>query len=226
MQAWKGFPGCLPTILELWFEYFCQVVVLQSFAESVVGAVIFGALVLGAAIPAVHAAAVCVPYVEEQPRWSSARLRAHTDDFADCVIDEAVYRRVVGDWLRGRAADAPAPTSLSLGRAVDLPWVSRHIADAALRAPGWAAAVAKAGPGTRDRLARPAVLDPQLLARLAVPFAGSRVVVTGLSYEKVLFGPAARHSSDPAGGAVLVPFDAQLWLRLEVRGEGGPRPGE
>lgn len=201
-------------------------IVLQSFADFAVGAVLRASLALGATIPVPHAAEGCAPFVEEQPRWSSARLRAHTDEFADCVIDEEVYRRVVGEWLRGRAAGSPAPSSLSLGRAVDLPWVSRLIADAALRLPGWAGAVAAARPGTRDRLARPALLDRKLLERLAAPFEGSPLVVKGIAYEKVLFGPASRHSSNPAAGAVLVPFDAQLWLRFEARGEGNPRSPE
>ncbi len=42
-------------------------------------------------------------------------------------------------------------------------------------------------------------------------------MVQGLSFEKVLYGRADEHSSLHGSGAVKVPFDAQLWLRLAPR---------
>lgn len=162
----------------------------------------------------------CAPFIEEHPGWTSASFRLHVSALEPCGVDEARYRRVIADWLQQRPATRPDVTSLSLGRAVNFPWISRFLADAALRSPDWAARVARARSGERDRLARPILQDLALLQRLAAPFAGSRYVVIGFSYEKVLFGRADIHASPLASAltsqaaAVMVPYDAQLWLRL------------
>lgn len=167
------------------------------------------------------ARAACEPYVEEQPRWRSATLHPGREALASCDVSEDAYRAVLQTWLATRGADAAPIDSLSLGRAVSFPWLSRAIVDAALASPGWASRAAHAKPGHRDALAAPILRDPALRDRLAAPFAGSRWIVKSLSYEKVLFGPAREHASHvPSAGAdVMVPFDAQLWLRLAPRAD-------
>jgi hypothetical protein len=176
-----------------------------------------------------HAAAdACAPFIEEHPAWASASFRPHDSAFESCSVDEARYRRVITDWLQQRPATRPDVTTLALGRAVNFPWISRFLADAALRNPDWAVGVARTRIGERDQLARPVLHDPALLQRLAAPFAGSRHAVIGLSYEKVLFGRADIHASPPASpltsqaAAVMVPYDAQLWLRLAPRNSLAP----
>jgi hypothetical protein len=163
------------------------------------------------------AALGCSPFIEEYPNRSYATFRANTNAFEDCPVSEATYRQVVSEWLHSRGSGLPELTSLSLGRAVSFPWVSRHIADAALGTPNWAAKVAGTPPGRRDSLAADAIRDPELLRRLAVPFAGAEYLVTGVSFEKVLYGSASEHSSHKDAGATRVPFDAQLWLQLGLR---------
>jgi hypothetical protein len=168
-----------------------------------------------------YAAEPCAPFIEEHPAWASASFRSHATAFETCSVDEARYRRVIADWLQRQPATAPNITSLSLGRAVSFPWLSRFMADTALRTPGWAARMARTGIGERHKLAGPVLHDPALLQRLAAPFADSRYAVIGLSYEKVLFGRADQHaallSSNVAAAALEVPFDAQIWLRLAPR---------
>jgi hypothetical protein len=159
----------------------------------------------------------CSPFVEEHPNSSSATFRANTDAFEDCPVGEATYRQVVSEWLRSRASGLPEITSLALGRAVSFPWVSQHIADAALGIPNWATKVAGTPPGRRDALAAGAIRDPELLDRLVGPFEGTEYVVTGISFEKVLYGNANEHSSHRDAGTTRVPFDAQLWLQLGPR---------
>jgi hypothetical protein len=165
------------------------------------------------------AATTCAPYVEEQARWSSASFRAHRDGLTTCTVSEETYRAVVQAWLAARGSDAAPLTSLSLGRAVDFPWLSHAIADAALASPGWVSRAADAKPGRRSALAAPILRAAALRARLAAPFEGSSYVVTNVVYEKVLFGKASEHATHvpPGDGDVMVPFDAQLWLRLAPR---------
>lgn len=162
-------------------------------------------------------ALACSPFIEEHPTSSSASFRPHTTAFEHCTVDETTYRRVVAAWLQNRPTGSARITSLALGRAVTYPWLSQRIADSALASPGWAAQVAKAKPGERDKLAAKALLDPALLRRLAAPFDGTQFVVLRVSYEKVLFGRADEHASQRSAGAVLVPFDAQLWLQLSPK---------
>jgi hypothetical protein len=50
-----------------------------------------------------------------------------------------------------------------------------------------------------------------------VPFEATGYRVLGVGHEKLLFGRADVHVAGAAAGAVPVPFDAQLWLRLAPR---------
>ncbi|MCB1928856.1 MAG: hypothetical protein KDH17_12590 [Rhodocyclaceae bacterium] len=162
-------------------------------------------------------ACACSPYVEEPADRSHARLRPHVNALQSCEVSEETYREIVRAWLRSRPADAPQLTSLALGRAVAFPWISRHFADAALRQPDWAARVKATPRGRRDALATTVIRDPALLVRLAEPFEGSGYEVTGVSFEKVLYGKASHYSSRRDAGETMVPFDAQLWLMLAPR---------
>jgi hypothetical protein len=177
-------------------------------------------LIVGLA--AAPASPACTPFIEEHPSGSTAAFRPHTTALERCEVDEPTYRRVVSAWLAARTADAPPLTSLFLGRAASFPWLSRQIADAALARPDWTARVAQAKPGERDRLGGEVLRDPALLRRLAAPFEGTGFVVLRLSFEKVLFGPAREHASNASAGAVMVPFDAQLWMELAPRKQAAP----
>ncbi|MBK6636531.1 MAG: hypothetical protein IPH08_18340 [Rhodocyclaceae bacterium] len=148
----------------------------------------------------------CTPWIEDHN--SGAILRPHTDAFTACTIDEVTYQRLVADWLSAHASDAEQPMTLGLGRAVNYPWLSQHMADTALAKPTHLSG---------SQMAAQVLLDPALLHRLAVPFANSPFALAKLSYEKVLFGSADRVASSPHAGARKVPFDAQLWLHLQAR---------
>lgn len=174
----------------------------------------FLALVSGLAIAPTLSLA-CTPFIEVHASGTSATLRPNTTAFERCAVDEPTYRRVVSAWLRSRPAGV---TSLSLGRAVSYPWLSRHIADSALASPDWAARISRARAVERDKLAAQVLRDPALLRRLAVPFEGTAYMTTHVSFEKILFGRADENSSSKSGGSILVPFDAQLWLRLSIMG--------
>ncbi|MBK8894116.1 MAG: hypothetical protein IPN64_08640 [Propionivibrio sp.] len=162
-------------------------------------------------------ALACTPFIEEHPSWSSASFRPHTTAFEHCEVDEETYLRIVSQWLRNRPADAAAVSSLSLGRVIAYPWLSRHIADSALGKADWAARISRAKPVDRGKLAAEVLRDPTLLQRLAIPFEDTPYLASSVSFEKVLFGKADAYSSNSNAGAVIVPFDAQLWLRITPR---------
>lgn len=163
-------------------------------------------------------APLCSPFIEEHPQQATAVFRKHTDAFADCPVSEASYQQIVRQWLQARITALPPLTGMSLGRAVDFPWLSRLIADTALRVPAWQSLIIATPRGRLDALAARVFENAELRARLAEPFADSGYDVIGLSYEKVLYGKASDHATDRKDDT-LVPFDAQLWLRLAP----GPR---
>ena len=167
------------------------------------------------------AASACTPTIQERASESTASLRPHTSAFERCTIDEATYRKVVAEWIRARPADSASISSLSLGRAVDYPWLSQFVADSALASPQWRKRIAKARGVERDKLAAAILSDPALRKRLDAPFEGTRYRVSQVTFEKILFGRADEHTSDKKGGSTIVPFDAQIWLRLMPRDGAG-----
>lgn len=162
-------------------------------------------------------ATACSPYIEARPDSDSAALRPHTDAFTRCAMAESSYREVVGTWLRQRPTSAPHLRGLSLGRAVDHPWIAHHLAEVALRHPQWSTNQGKARTGGPNPWVASVLSEPAFLARLAVPFADTPYVPVGVSVEKVLVGRAQDVAPELNAGRRLVPFDAQIWLQVETR---------
>lgn len=157
-------------------------------------------------------AGTCAPHIDNS--GASPVFRVHTDAFASCPVSEDTYVRIIREWLASGQVSR-AVSGLYLGRAVDFPWLSRHIADIALGRTRTAGSVRTMTPGQRRVLETAIFRDAALLRRLAVPFADSPYSVTGISFEKVLYGKAGEKSSHKDAGRMLVPYDAQLWLRLQ-----------
>jgi hypothetical protein len=161
----------------------------------------------------------CAPYVQEHPGWQSASFRVHTDAFKHCPVSEVSYREVLASWLRNRPAGEPLLKSLSLGRAVDFPWISEYLVRAALADRRWDAHRGRLRTGDLNGWVASTLSAPLMIQRLAAPFFGTGYAVTSVSVEKVLVGEAEGLVRGAAPPGLRVPFDAQLWLRL------APRPG-
>jgi hypothetical protein len=157
----------------------------------------------------------CEPYVENHRELETAALRPHSDAFRSCFIDEAAYARLIAAWLAARGADAPPLRGLGLGRAVNLPWISEHLARAALHEPRWDTARGRDRKGDINGLAAALLSQPAFLRRLDAPFAGSAWAVRAVSVEKVLVAKA--QDILPGAGRGRVPFDAQVWLVIAPR---------
>jgi hypothetical protein len=162
----------------------------------------------------------CEPYVESDRDRETAALRPHRDAFRSCTIDEAGYAALVSAWLAGRGSDAPSLRGMSLGRAVNLPWVSKHIARAALRDPRWDATRGRDRRSDINGLVAALLVQPDFLRRLDAPFAGTPWMVRAVSVEKVLVAKAAEILPDAAAGKA--PYDAQLWLVIAPRAAKTP----
>ncbi len=163
-------------------------------------------------------AVACNPLLEASADGEAAVFRPHSNAFLHCQVHEAVYRSVVGAWLHQRPSAAPPLRTLYLGRAVSFPWISRHLADAALASAAWDARRGRARRSGGENALVAALLSAEAFrSRLDEPFAGSPYGVLGVTAEKVLVGPAGEHSSDAAAVDRRVPYDAMLWLQIGAR---------
>lgn len=169
------------------------------------------------------AGSACTPSVEEWPAEATAVFRRHSDAFERCPVDEPAYHRVIADWLRRRPPAAPL-TGLSLGRAIDFPWISSYLAERALDHRWWDTRRGKVRHGDLNGVAAAILSEEKLLARLAAPFCDTPHVPVAVSVEKVLVGPADGTLAKPGIGTRLVPHDAQIWLRIEHRGAASSAP--
>jgi hypothetical protein len=156
----------------------------------------------------------CEPYIESHRDLETAALRPHRDAFRNCTIDEATYASLVSAWLAARGGTPLR--GMSLGRAVNLPWISEHIARAALHDPRWDAARGRDRKGDINGLVIALLSQRNFLRRLDAPFAATPWTVRAVSVEKVLVTKAKEILPD--GGKGRLPFDAQLWIII------GPRP--
>lgn len=179
---------------------------------SVAAGILVAALLVAAPLPVL----ACVAFAEDHTNSSTASVRTRPPVAEACDISEDSYRQAIKAWLQTRSPGA-ALTGLSLARAVQFRWISQHLADAGLKSAEWRRRVARGSSGLQNSFVAAALSEPAFLNRLAAPFEGTGYVVRGVSVEKVLVGPAGKYSSTDATSTAVVPFDAQVWLRLEPR---------
>lgn len=111
--------------------------------------------------------------------------------------------------------------SLELGRIVQYPWLSKALADAALRSPVWEQKKGR-GRRTKDNPAVASILDTRrVLAPLIPTFARFGIRARAGSVEKVLVGEVGKTpelaplEKTPTAMGKKLPYDAILSLRLE-----------
>lgn len=120
--------------------------------------------------------------------------------------------------LLAEALSAPPPatpyTAISLGRLVAYPALSQGLARAARDDPRWNRRRGRAQDGGDNRLV--GLLLTELMTPLADTLARQGYRFIGVSVEKVLVAPAATLlPPSEARARGKLPYDAQLWLRIE-----------
>lgn len=162
----------------------------------------------------------CTLSVESNDRWHTLRLRAHHPSGKNCFIGKETMASVLGVALSN--TDAPETgekfRSLFIGRLVDYPWLSQYLAVAARNDRGWDR---KRGKPLRMNIN---LYVSKVLSRKDVSAAFDAALAKGgykvgsASVEKVLVGrfrDVPLYQDNTASG--LVPYDAQVWFRLESR---------
>jgi hypothetical protein len=179
----------------------------------------FVALALAAAlVPAAAARAECNPHHEIEST-SSMRLRA--DGCTLSVPDTAAALDALLTEAWGGKRMPVDRASLSLGRIVYYPWLSKSLAEAAMKSPVWEPDKGR-GRRSNDNSAVASLVDTQrLLMPLNATLARFGAKARAGSVEKVLVGKVGETDElAPLAGQKLadgkkLPFDAILWLRLE-----------
>lgn len=159
----------------------------------------------------------CTLRLEADDEARALRLRVHPED-ASCRVS----REAVQAFLQQAFARTDPPrlegtyASLYIGRLVDFPWLSSHLASAAARDGRWDRKKGKpAGMGINAYVAS-LLSQREVTAQLesAIRDAGYRI--STVIVEKVLVGEL-RDVGPPEEGTQSgrVPYDAMVWFRLE-----------
>ncbi|HSJ98068.1 MAG TPA: hypothetical protein VLC53_13390, partial [Myxococcota bacterium] len=139
-----------------------------------------------------------------------------------CPLALADLLQGVDRLLAAAGPDLPAPASLAMGRIVEYPWLAERLARAALADPGWDAGRGRPrGSAGENRYVADTLAERALLSELADRFAAEGLALRVAGVEKVLVGDAATVPelrsllADGVDPGARLPFDAQLWLRIE-----------
>lgn len=124
--------------------------------------------------------------------------------------------------LLAAAGDAfPGPASLAMGRIVEYPWLAERLARAAHADAGWDARRGRPREGSENRYVADLLERARLLAELGERFAMAGLALRVGGVEKVLVGDVGGFAAlrglaaDGLDPRARLPFDAQLWLRVE-----------
>ena len=177
---------------------------------------------------AISKAGECDLTVEANDKWHTLRLRAHHPKYKGCLIDEASVAQVLSAAFS--SSDPPklagSYSSLSIGRLIDYPWLSQYLAATAYRDAGWNPKKGKSIAMDINRFVSQLLSKKELTAQIETALEGGGYKVAGVTVEKVLVGgfrevPLYQGEMHPG----RVPYDAQVWFRLERIESADPLPG-
>jgi len=160
----------------------------------------------------------CSLTVESNEKWHTLRLRAHhpknkgchiTRDEMVLALDEA-FLKTDSPKLEG------SYSSLSIGRMIDYPWLSKYLATTAYRDHGWDSKKGKPVAMDINKYVSQLLFRKELIAQIEGPFTKGGYRIVSVTVEKVLVGgfrevPLFQGKMFPG----KVPYDAQVWFRLE-----------
>jgi hypothetical protein len=160
----------------------------------------------------------CSLAVESNEKWHTLRLRAHHPRYEGCQIDEASMVSI----LNAAFSKTESPkleenySSLSIGRLIDYPWMCQHLATTAYRDRGWDLKKGKPVGMDINKYVSQLLFRKEFMVQLRTAFEKGGYRIVGATVEKVFVGGFREvpfyHGEKHAG---KVPYDAQVWFRLE-----------
>jgi hypothetical protein len=189
-------------------------------------ALLAAALLFLASIPATGGEAVitsislgeCTLRLEAAENWPALRLRASHPNYTPCFIDKASVTQVLSEAFAKPHPElaSRAFTSLAIGRLIDYPWLVQFLALRAARDPGWDSAAGKPVKVHINRYVADVLSSPEIVLEIEAPLREQRYRIAGVSVEKVLVGGFENVPQlEGPRRKGKIPFDAQVWFRLE-----------
>ncbi|MDD5036167.1 MAG: hypothetical protein PHE55_15565 [Methylococcaceae bacterium] len=162
----------------------------------------------------------CALSVESNEPWHTLRLRAHHPSGKNCLIGQDAMASALDTALSKTGASGTGEKfgSLSIGRLIDYPWLSQALALAARNDSGWDMKRGKPRRLGFNGYVSKILSGKTMTAAFDAVLMKSGYRIQSASVEKVLVGrfrdvPLYRDNGAPG----LVPYDAQVWFRLESR---------
>jgi hypothetical protein len=156
--------------------------------------------------------------VESNEKWHTLRLRAHHPEYKGCHIDKDCMLSVLSAaFLKTEPPKLEGIySSLSIGRLIDYPWLSQYLATTAYRDRGWDSKKGKPVAIDINKYVSQLLFRKELIAQIETVLEKSGYRIVGVTVEKVLVGgfreiPFYQGETHPG----RVPYDAQVWFRLE-----------
>jgi hypothetical protein len=160
----------------------------------------------------------CTLRLEAAENWPALRLRASHPNHRPCSVGkEAVIRVLMQAFSEPHPAlTSRVFTSLAIGRLIDYPWLVQFLALLAAEDPGWDAAAGKPVTGHINRYVANVLSSPEVVREIEAPLREHGYRISGVSVEKVLVGGFANVPLlEGPKRKGKIPFDAQVWFRLE-----------
>jgi hypothetical protein len=160
----------------------------------------------------------CTLGLEVAENWPTLRLRAGHPNYKPCFIDKASVTQVLSEAFAKPKPELASRvfTSLAIGRLIDYPWLVQFLALRAARDPGWDVAAGKPVKVHINRYVADVLSSPEIVPEIEAPLREQRYRITGVSVEKVLVGGVENVPQlEGPRRKGKIPFDAQVWFRLE-----------
>ncbi len=160
----------------------------------------------------------CTLSLEADDTERTLRLRVHPESSACHIPKETMLAALKG----ASSATNPSPlsgrtyTSLSIGRLVAYPWISQHLATTAYRDPAWDAKRGRPRHTGENTYVAKLLAEDVITGPLNETLAPRGLRIHSVTVEKVLVGgfrDVPLYQGKDAPGKV--PYDAQVWLRLQ-----------
>jgi hypothetical protein len=160
----------------------------------------------------------CELRVEANDQWHTLRLRAHHPGYKGCHIDRESMLSILGAAFSktGSPKLEGSYSSLFLGRLIDYPWMSQYLANGAHGDRGWSSVKGKPVAMDINKYVSNLLSAKELMEPIETVLAKGGYRVVGVTVEKVLVGgfrEVPLYQGKMSRGRV--PYDAQVWLRLE-----------
>jgi len=160
----------------------------------------------------------CELRVEANDKWRTLRLRAHHPRHGGCDIDRESMLSTLGSAFSqtGSPKMEGSYSSLYIGRLIDYPWMSQYLANGAHGDRGWDSGKGKPVAMDINKYVSNLLSVKELIEPIEAVLAKGGYRVVGVTVEKVLVGDfraVPMYQGKMFRGRV--PYDAQVWIRLE-----------